>query len=142
MTALCRSRPRSVRRQALVLSLCLAIALLATPGTAWGISGFAGGGTAASAQYPDSGAANVVAQKAKISDLAQLTTAIRKSLSRDPVQFRAAQRTVVRREIEALSTVAGTDLGQKGSIALLVAAIAVAIVGGVVRWRRSDVRSE
>jgi hypothetical protein len=129
-------------RWALVLTLCLAIGLLlAMPGTAWGISGYASGQTAVAAQYPDSAAAKSNVPNAP-SDLAEVILATRSAQRRDPAQWQAAQQSVVRREIEALSTGAGPALGQTGSIALLIAALAVVLVGGVLRWQRGHAQTE
>jgi hypothetical protein len=138
MVALRKARltngPLLALRWVLALTLCLGIGLhLAMPGRAWGISGFASGGTAVGAQYPDSGAAG---PKPEISDLAEVMGAIRSSLLGDPAQQQAAYRALVHRDLQALSSGAGFDLRQTGSIALLIAAMAVLLVGGVLRWRR------
>lgn len=131
------------RRGALSLTLCLGIGLLlALPATAWGISGYAGGQTAAAAQYPDAAATQSTGPKSDISNLAQVMRAIRNARLVAPGQWQANQRAVVHRELQALSTGAGAGLRQTGSIALLIAAIAVILVGGVLRWRRGEVRTE
>ena len=122
---------------ALGLSLCLGVGLLLTfPGTAWAISGYAGGSTAVAAQYQDSAAA-LAGPKPVISDLAQVMHATRASLLSDSPKDQASRRNVVRDELQALSSEEG-NLRQTGSIALLIAAIAVVLVGGVLRWRRVD----
>ena len=109
------------------------------PGTAWGISGFASGGTAVGAQYPDSAAAQSGSPKPEITDLAEVTNATRSSRLSDP----AAWQALVPRELQAVSSgAAAASLSRTGSIALLVAAIGVILVGGVVRWRRGDGRTE
>ena len=120
-------------RWVLALTLGLGIGLLfAMPGTAWGISGYASGGSAVAAQYPDAG----VAHSAVLSDLAEVRQAIR-GLPRT-AQGQASQRALV----GELSSGVALGLGQTGSIALLIAAIAVVLVGGVLRWRRDHVQSE
>jgi hypothetical protein len=122
-------------RWVLALTLGLGIGLLfAMPGTAWGISGYASGGSAVGAQYPDSGTA--LPPKPVLSDLAEVRQAIRGL--RRTAQWQATQRALV----QALSSGVGLGLGQTGSIALLIAAIAVVLVGGVLRWRRDHVQSE
>ena len=119
--------------------MCLGIGLLlAMPGTAWGISGFAGGGTAVSAQYPDSAAAQSKGPNAEISDLDQVMHAIDSSRASDSDPLQA----LLPREIQAVSSGAGANLTRTGSIALLVAAIGVVLVGGVLRWRRGDAEAE
>ena len=121
----------------LALTLCLGIGVhLAMPGTAWGLSGFAGGGTAVGAQYPDSSAGQLGAPKPAISDLAQVIAAVRSSVLGDPAPQQAAYRAAAHHEVQALSSKAGIDLRQTGSIALLIAAMAVLLVGGALRWRR------
>jgi hypothetical protein len=128
--------------RALGLTLCLgAWLLLAFPGTGWAISGYAGGSTAVAAQYPDSPAAQPPGPKPDISDLAQVinvTNPLR--LSHSP-NVQASSRKVVRSEIQVLSR-GVSNLRQTGSIALLIAAIAVVLVGGVLRWRRVDDETE
>ncbi len=127
-------------RWVLALSLCLGIGLhLAMPGRAWGLSGFASGGSAVDAQYPDSAAAQSAGPKPDISDLAEVMDAI--SIPRpgdpDPAQQLEAYQGVVHHDIlQGLSSGAGLGLRQTGSIALLIAAMAVLLVGGVLRWRR------
>jgi hypothetical protein len=65
-------------RWVLALTLGLGIGLLfAMPGTAWGISGYASGGSAVAAQYPDSAAARSAGPKPVLSDLAEVRQAIR-----------------------------------------------------------------
>jgi hypothetical protein len=116
---------------------CLGTGLLvAFPGTAWAISGYANGSTAVAAQYPDSTAAQGAGPKPAISDLAQVMQATQLS---DPPK--ASRRKVLREEIQALTSGEG-NLRQTGSIALLIAAIAVVLVGGVLRWRRVDEKTE
>ena len=112
--------------------------LLAFPGTAWAISGYANGSTAVAAQYPDSPAAQGAGPKPAISDLAQVMQATQLS---DPPKVQASRRKVLREEVQALSSGEG-NLRQTGSIALLIAAIAVVLVGGVLRWRRVDEKTE
>ena len=112
--------------------------LLAFPGTAWAISGYANGSTAVAAQYPDSTAAQGAGPKPAISDLAQVMQATQLS---DPPKVQANRRKVLREEVQALSSGEG-NLRQTGSIALLIAAIAVVLVGGVLRWRRVDEKTE
>jgi hypothetical protein len=115
--------------------LCIGIGLLlALPGTALAISGYASGSTAVAAQYPDSTAAQGAGAKPAISDLAQVTQATRLS---DPT----TPRTVVHQELDAISSGEG-NLAQKGSIALLIASLGVVVVGGVLRWRRVDEDTE
>ncbi len=109
------------------------------PGTAWGISGFASGGTAVGAQYPDSAAAQSGSPNPEITNLADVTNATRSSRLSDP----AAWQALVPRELEAASSgAAAASLSRTGSIALLVAAVGVVLVAGVVRWRRGDGRTE
>jgi hypothetical protein len=149
MVALHKARftngPLPALRRVLALTLCLGIGLLvAMPGKAWGISGYGSGGSAVAAQYPDSAAAQSAGPKPVISDLASVMQAIR-SLRISPstsAQWQASHRAVVRREVQALSSGAGLDPRQTGSIALLIAAIAVFLVGGVLRWRRGHVQTE
>jgi hypothetical protein len=120
-------------RWVLALTLGLGIGLVfAMPGTAWGISGYASGGSAVAAQYPDAAAAH----SAVLSDLAEVRQAMRGL--RRTAQWQASQRALVRE----LSSGVALGLGQTGSIALLIAAIAVVLVGGVLRWRRDHVQSE
>ena len=120
------------------MCLCIGV-LLAMPGTAWGISGFASGGTAVGAQYPDSAAAQSGSPKPEITDLAEVTSATRSSRLSDPDAWQA----LVPRELQAASTgAAAASLSRTGSIALLVAAIGVLLVGGVLRWQRGDARAE
>jgi hypothetical protein len=145
MVALRKARLTKARLAALpwvlALTLCLGIGLhLAMPGTAWGLSGFASGGSAVAAQYPDSAAAQSAGPKPDISDLAEVMAAIGSSRPGDPAQSPAQQleayQAVVHRELQAVSSVPGFGLRQTGSIALLIAAMAVLLVGGVLRWRR------
>lgn len=143
-TARLRNGLLPASRWALMLTLCLAIGLLlAMPGTAWGISGYANGQTAVAAQYPDSAAAKSNVPNAP-TDLAEVILATRSAQRLDPAQWQAAQQSVVRREFEALSTGAGAGaaLRQTGSIALLIAALAVVLVGGVLRWQRGHAQTE
>jgi hypothetical protein len=135
--------PVPARRWAFVLTLYLGIGLLlAMPGTAWGISGYASTQTAVAAQYPDSAAAQSAGPKPNISDLAEVMQATRSSRLSDSAHWQAGHRAVVRREFQALTSGVGADLTQTGSIALLIAAIAVVLVGSVLRWRRGDVQTE
>jgi len=144
MVALRKARltngPLPALRWVLALTLCLGIGLhLAMPGTAWGISGFASGGSAVAAQYPDSAAAQSAGAKPDISDLAEVMDAI--SIPRpgdpDPAQKLAAYQGVVHHDLRAaVSSGVGLGLRQTGSIALLIAAMAVLLVGGGLRWRR------
>lgn len=128
-------------RWVLALTLGLGIGLLfAMPGTAWGISGYASGGSAVAAQYPDFTVSRSAAPTPVLSDLAEVGQAMR--ALRRTAQGQASQRALVHRELEALSSGVALGLGQTGSIALLIAAIAVVLVGGVLRWRRDHVQSE
>jgi hypothetical protein len=79
-------------RWVLALTLGLGIGLLfAMPGTAWGISGYASGGSAVGAQYPDAGTA--LPPKPVLSDLAEVRQAIRGL--RRTAQWQASQRALV-----------------------------------------------
>jgi hypothetical protein len=119
--------------------LCLGTGLLlAFPETAWAISGYGGGSTAVAAQYPDSTAAQPAGPKPDISDLAQVINVTRPL----PLSDSASRRKVVRREFQALLSSGEGNLRQTGSIALLIAALAVVLVGGVLRWRRVDEETE
>lgn len=119
------------------MTLCLGTGLLlAFPETALAISGYAGGSTAVAAQYPDSSAA-LAGPKSDISDLAQVMHATRSLRLSDSPGVQASRRKVVRAELQAISSGEG-NLRQTGTFALLAAAIAVVLVGGVLRWRRVD----
>ena len=130
-------------RWVLALTLCLGIGLhLAMPGTAWGLSGFASGGSAVAAQYPDSAAAQSAGPKPDISNLAEVMDAIGRSQpgDPDPAQQLGVYQGVVRHDIlQGVSSGVGLGLRQTGSIALLIAAMAVLLVGGVLRWRKGHV---
>jgi hypothetical protein len=127
-------------RWVLALTLCLGAGLhLAMPGTASGLSGYASGGSAVAAQYPDSAAAQSAGPRPAISDLAEAIDATSNSQPGHSVQQRAAHQAVFHRELQALSSGGGFGLGQTGSIALLIAAMAVLLIGGVLRWRRGHV---
>lgn len=129
-------------RWALGVTLCLSTGLLlAFPETSWAISGYAGGSTAVSAQYPDSTTAQPPSPKADISDLAQVIRVTRSFRLSNSPKVVSTRRNVVRRELQAISS--GTsDLSRTGSIGLLLAAITVVVVGGVLRWRRVDEETE
>jgi hypothetical protein len=146
VVALCKARLTSgslpACRWALVLTLCLGVGLpLTMPGAAWGISGYAGGQTAVGAQYPDSAAGQSAGPKPDIANLVAVMQSIRRSERRDPAQWHASQRKVNRGTLQALSGGAGAGLRQTGSIALLIAAIVVVLVGAVLRWRRGDAQT-
>jgi hypothetical protein len=138
----CRTRWLVLAGWARRVTLCLGTGLLlAFPGTAWAISGYAGGSTAVSAQYPDSSAAQPAGPKPDMTNIAQVIHATSPLRQSDSPGVQASTRKVVRRELEALSSGA-SNLRQTGSIAVLIAAIAVVLVGGVLRWRRVDEETE
>jgi hypothetical protein len=133
--------PARPRGSLLAVSLCLAVGLLlVTAGTALGISGFASPGPAARAQYPDAPGLQGPGPQPAISSLGSLMRVTR-DIEREPkkvaARWRAKERADTRKATKAvLSAAVGGDARQSGSIALLLAGIAVLSVGGVLRWRR------
>jgi hypothetical protein len=124
----------------LAVSLCLAAGLLlVTAGTALGISGFASPGPAVRAQYPD--ATGPQGPGPLISSLGSVMRVTR-DIDRDQDPKVAARRRAIEQEdtrkakSAVLSASVVGDARQSGSIALLLAGIAVLSVGGVLRWRR------
>jgi hypothetical protein len=123
----------------LAVSLCLAVGLLLiTGGVALGISGYSSGQSAVLAQYPDATSLNATAPKPAVSSLGDVLKNTHKIL-RTPkarARWRAKQRTITRNTKHALATAAGLEPPQSGSIALLLAGMAVILVGVFLRWRR------
>ena len=132
--------PARPRGSLLAVSLCLAVGLLlVTAGTALGISGFASPGPAVRAQYPDASGLQGPGPQPVISSLGSLMHVTR-DIDRNPkarARSRAKEQGYNRKAKRAvLSAAVGGDARQSGSIALLLAGIAVLSVGGVLRWRR------
>jgi hypothetical protein len=123
----------------LAVSLCLAVGLLLiSTGTALGISGFASNEPAVRAQYPDATDLQGAGTKPVVSSLGNVIYMTREA-ARNPkvaARQRVIEQNITRMSIGALSSVAGLDARQSGSIALLIAGIVVLSVGGVLRWRR------
>jgi hypothetical protein len=125
----------------LAVSLCLAVGLLLiTGGVALGISGYSSDESAVLAQYPDSATPRQLGPKPTFASLGDVLKGTRTVMrSRSPkvrAQFRVKQQAITRSTKHALTTAAGLDPPQSGSIALLVAGAAILVVGAFLRWRR------
>jgi hypothetical protein len=117
------------------VSLCLAVVLaLACPQASLAISGFATDGPAVSAQYPDAASAAPEPGAAPTVSSLRAVTNVRRTADHDP-KLRAAERTVAHQTSVAVGKPLGFDAPRSGSIALL-AALGVAGIGGLLRWRR------
>jgi hypothetical protein len=123
----------------LAVSLYLAAALLAvTAQPAFGISGYSSGEPAVLAQYPDSTSLPAASPKPVFSNLGAVLKTTSK-IMRNPearTQWRVSRRSITQDTKRALTTAAGLDTTQSGSIALFIAGMAVLLVGGFLRWRR------
>ncbi len=120
----------------LAVSVCLAVGLLlVTSGLALGISGFAANEPAVDAQYPDAVGAKL-GPKSVVSSLVDIDRVTVQAKRKDPARWHAIQREIIRKTTRALTSAAGLAPRETGSIVLLIAGIAVILVGVILRWRR------
>jgi hypothetical protein len=114
----------------------MAALLLVSAGPALAVSGFATGGPAVDAQYPDAfDPTNTPPPRpTSVASLGDVTRHERRQATSP--KARADESKVRKRVVRAVPRPAGPGVSESGSISLLITGIAVLSIGGIVRWRR------